>query len=65
MLAAVNLDEMELNLIQVTGRQHRRCIVPQAVNTVYALEDGRNYRPKHAELTGIINKPLFSHLVGC
>jgi hypothetical protein len=24
----------ELLLIQVTGRQHRRCIIPQAVNTV-------------------------------
>jgi len=22
------------NVIQVTGRQHRRCIIPQAVNTV-------------------------------
>jgi hypothetical protein len=27
--------------------------------------DGRNYRPKHAELIGIINKPIFLHLVGC
>ena len=30
-----------------------------------APEDGRNYRPKHAELIGIINKPLLFHLVGC
>ena len=30
-----------------------------------APEDGRNYRPKHVELTGIINKPLLLHLVGC
>ena len=30
-----------------------------------APEDGRNYRPKHVELIGIINKPLFLHLVGC
>ena len=29
-----------------------------------APEDGRNYRPKHAELVGIINKPLLLHLVG-
>ena len=30
-----------------------------------ASEDGRNYRPKHVELIGIINKPLLLHLVGC
>ena len=30
-----------------------------------APEDGQNNFPKHAELTGIINKPLFLHLVGC
>ena len=30
-----------------------------------ALEDGKNNCPKHVELTGIINKPLFLHLVGC
>ena len=53
------------NLIQVAGRQHGRCIVPQAVNTVCAPEDGQNYRPKHFELIGIINKPLLLHLVGC
>jgi len=29
-----------------------------------APEDGRNHRPKHAELNGIINKPLLLHLVG-
>jgi len=28
-------------------------------------EDGQNNCPKHFELTGIINKPLFLHLVGC
>ena len=49
----------------VTGRQHRRCIIPQAVNTVRAPEDGRNYRTKHVELIGIINKLLLLHLVGC
>ena len=27
-----------------------------------APEDGRDHRPKHAELIGIINKPLFLHL---
>ena len=30
-----------------------------------ALEDGQNNCPKHVELTGIINKPLLFHLVGC
>jgi len=29
------------------------------------LQNGRNYLPKHVELTGIINKPLLLHLVGC
>jgi len=28
-------------------------------------EDGKNNCPKHVELTGIINKPLLLHLVGC
>ena len=67
MLPAGNLDEVELtfHLIQVTGRQHRRCIIPQAVNTVCSPEDGRNYRPKHVEMIGIINKPLLRHLSGC
>ena len=30
-----------------------------------APEDGRNHRPKHVELIGIINKPLLLHPVGC
>jgi len=30
-----------------------------------APEDGRDHFPKHAELIGIINKPLLLHLVGC
>ena len=30
-----------------------------------APEDGQNNFPKHVELTGIINKPLFLHLVVC
>ena len=29
-----------------------------------APEDGRNQRPKHVQLIGIINKPLLLHLVG-
>ena len=30
-----------------------------------ATEDGQNNCPKHVELTGIINKLLLLHLVGC
>ena len=30
-----------------------------------APEDGQNSCPRHVELTGIINKPLLLHLVGC
>ena len=30
-----------------------------------APEDGRNHRPKQVELIGVVNKPLFLHLVGC
>ena len=30
-----------------------------------APEDGQNNCPKPVELTGIINKPLLLHLVGC
>ena len=30
-----------------------------------APEDGQNSCPKHVELTGIINKPLLLHLLGC
>jgi len=29
-----------------------------------APEDGRDYRPKHVEPIGIVNKPLLLHLVG-
>ena len=29
-----------------------------------APEDGRDHRSKHAELIGVINKPLLLHLVG-
>ena len=48
-----------------TGQQHCRCVIPQAVNTVSAPEDGRNYRQKYVEQSIIINKPLLLHLVGC
>ena len=50
---------------QATGRQHRGCIIPQAVTQSSAPEDGRDHRPKNVELIGIITKPLLLHLVGC
>jgi hypothetical protein len=53
-------------MLPATGRQHRRCIIPEAVtHSLVAPEDGQNKCPKHVELTGIINKPLLLHLVGC
>ena len=44
----------------------RTIILPIFSNTQSsAPEDGQNNCPKHVELTGIINKPLLLHLVGC
>jgi hypothetical protein len=48
------------------GRQHRGSIIPQAVtHSLVFLKMGKIICPKHVELTGIINKPLLLHLVGC
>ena len=64
MLPACSLEAEELRF-QATGRQHRGCIVPQAVtHSLSTPEDGQNNCPKHVELIGIINKPLLLHLVG-
>ena len=54
-----------LTMLPATGRQHRGCIIPQAVTQSVAPEDGQNNCPKHVEVTEIINKPLLLHLVGC
>ena len=51
--------------VTVCGIMHQRCCWPAAGNIVGAPEDGQNNCPKHVELTGIINKPLLLHLVGC
>ena len=61
MLPAGYLDEVELIMCLVWG------ILIHCVDQypASAPEDGRNYRPKHVELIGIINKPLLLHLVGC
>ena len=60
--------------VTACGIMHTRCCRP-AISWVHyttscntpssAPEDGRNHRPKHVELIGIINKPLLLHLVGC
>ena len=60
--------------VTACGIMHPRCCRP-VVHWVHyttkcntqssAPEDGRNQRPKHVELIGIINKPLLLHLVGC
>jgi len=48
-------------------RSTRLCVIPQTIThrQSSAPEDGQNNCPKHAELTGIINKALLLHLVGC
>ena len=47
-------------MLPADGRQHRGCIIPQTCHTQSsAPEDGQNNCPKHVELSGIINKPLF------
>ena len=54
-------------MLTATGRQHRGCIIhTRSCNTESSvLEDEQNNCPKHVGLTGIINKPLLLHLVGC
>ena len=51
-------------MLPATGRQHRGCVISQAVTQSSVSEDGQNNCPKHVELTRIINKPLLLHLVG-
>jgi len=49
-------------MLPATGRQHRGCIIPQAVtHSLVLLMMG----PKHVEMTGIINMPLLLYLVVC
>ena len=54
-------------MLPAGGRQHRGVLhYATSCNTQSsAPEDGQNNCPKHVELTGIINKPLLLHLVGC
>ena len=59
--------------VTACGIMHPRCCRPKAGNIVGAFyhtrssapEDEQNSCPKHVGLTGIINKPLLLHLVGC
>ena len=52
-------------MLPTAARQHRGCIILQAIIQSSAPEDGQNNCPKHVELTGIINKSLLLYLVGC
>ena len=52
-------------MLPATVRQHRGCMIPQAVTQSSAPKDVQNNCPKHVELTGIINKLLLLDLVGC
>ena len=60
--------------VTACGVMHPRCCRPATSWVHYttscntqpsAPEDGPNNGPKHVELTGVINKPLLLHLVGC
>ena len=51
--------------LQATGRATSWVHYTASCNTQYgAPENGRDHRPKHVELIGIINKPLLLLLVG-
>ena len=59
--------------VTACGVMHPRCCRPALQWAHYttscnaqssAPEVGRDHRPKHVELIGIINKPLLLHLVG-
>ena len=67
MLRAIILPIFRSTRLFVTacGLMYPRCYRPVAGNIVGAPEDGQSNCPKHVELTGIINKPLLLHLVGC
>jgi len=76
MFRAIILPIFRITRLCVTacGIMHPRCCRPATSWVHYttscntqssAPEDGRNHRPKHVELIGIINKPLLLHLVGC
>ena len=51
-------------MLPAGGRQHPGSTMPHNTQSS-APEDGQNNCAKHVDLTGIINKPLLLHLVGC
>ena len=51
-------------IISPIFRSTRLCVTACGITQSSAPEDGRDYRPKHVELIGIIHKPLLLHLVG-
>jgi len=60
--------------VTACGIMHPRCCLPATSWVHYTTScntqssapgDGQNNCPKHVLLTGIINKPLSLHLVGC
>ena len=54
-------------MLPAVGRPAASCVhYTTSCNTQSSVpEDGQNNCPKHVELTGIINKPLLLHPVGC
>ena len=53
-------------MLPAGGPKQNGCTVPKSYHTLSsAPEDGQNKCLKHVELTGITNKPLLLHLVGC
>ena len=68
MLPAGSLEAEEqchTGLLTACEQEHFLLHYTTSCNTQYsAPEDGRDHRPKHVELIGIINKPLLLHLVG-
>ena len=57
---------MQSRCCRPPASEHRGSNYTTSCNTQSsAPEDGQNNCPKHVEVTGIINKPLLLHLVGC
>ena len=58
---SLEAEELQFLRFQATGRHY----TTSCNNTQSSVpEDGRDQRPKHVELIGIIKKPLLLHIVG-
>ena len=64
MLPAGSLEAEELRFQAYRPALQRLRYTTSCNTQSSAPEDGRDQRPKHVELIGIINKPLLLHLVG-